>query len=76
MYVKRSATLVMNLQQYDTLKSAREIIKDLYDNLNDDEECINTVDTYDLEDMEQNLNLIIDAGEVDGIYVNFKLGEI
>lgn len=72
MYIKRTATLVMTKEQYDILKSARDIIKESYDNLNESE-SIHNVDTYDLEDMEQNLNFIIDAGEVEGIHVKFEV---
>jgi hypothetical protein len=74
MYVKRSATVVMTQQQYNTLLTARDIVKELSLML-EDEETIGKgfADTLDLEDLSDNLDLLADAGVIEDGYVNFEV---
>ena len=74
MYVKRTATLVMTQQQYNTLLVARDIVKELGAELDDDEtigKCF--ADILDLEDLADSLDLLVDAGVIDGGSVNFEV---
>jgi hypothetical protein len=77
MYVKRSATVVMTQQQYNTLLTARDIVKELSLML-EDEETIGKgfADTLDLEDLSDNLDLLADAGVIENGYVNFEVRRV
>jgi hypothetical protein len=77
MYVKRSATVVMTQQQYNTLLTARDIVKELSLML-EDEETIGKgfADTLDLEDLSDNLDLLADAGVIEDGYVNFEVRRV
>jgi hypothetical protein len=77
MYVKRSATVVMTQQQYNTLLEARDIVKELSLML-EDEETIGKgfTNTLDLEDLSDNLDLLADAGVIENGYVNFEVRRV